>query len=688
LKVLVKDTSENEVSGATVDCTLGATTESETTDSLGIAYLLLLGNKITPSAKEGTQSWDVTASISGASGSTNNVNLPKLLNEADVTIELVKVSITEPIEGSIVYGLVSISGTATGPNPISSVLIQIGSGVGQEATSVATDSNPFSTWTYSWDSTTIASGQDRLITAIASDGQFSDTDLVTVKVGDAPVAPELEIKTPSDGDAIVDYEGSSGTSISGTTKDLNKGSKTLTHSQNITQVIVSIKDKSGIEVFKSTIPFANMKYNDTTEEYTWSTVWPTRQPTDTGDFEYSNGNYTIEVTVHDNTIPSPLSRFRKLDVSLHHIVKPTAKITSITASKNGKYDDEYNPGGIETAKVFKFKSEKGKTEVTIRFDLTGSDDPDSDELYFYLDAGDSTEFKWVEESVIENTYIISESEEKVTKNYRIQIRVRDGDNEQNDQLIYENKDLDNITVIIEFIPADPGLKGPLSGFLPLPLATIESRVLFIIMIILFNVIAALMIQSKFNKIKKRRLAREAAVNVAQHKMKGEEASTSSALQFEDAAPEGDKEVAVAGAAGAMALPTDEEIAAGTEQQLSAAIEQQDAPQLISIDQEEFQSVSQTDTTTEPQIQTPEPIPAQPQPVTQPQVPAAPVAATPATTTTAPPTTAAPAPATAAVPQAQAPTAATTAPSAPAAPPATTTEAVKQQNTTDQTENQQ
>jgi hypothetical protein len=531
LKVNVGDTGGTKIEGANVDCDLTGTKASDTTDSIGSVYFLLLSNKITPTDKEGEQGWSVTASITGASGSHDGkVFLPQLLNEIDVNITLVTVTITQiefdrqkytPIEGMIVYGMVTIHGTAGGPNAIASVTLEIGDDPVKSANDDSLDGNPYSSWSYNWNSTDVI-GQPRRIKATATDGTFSDIDDANVIVGDSPVPPDLKIEAPINEILFKDYEGSSGIAIIGKTWDLNYGSTTLSHSKNVIEVTVSIKNKAGTKVWDAKLSGNNLKFNSTSLEYSWNTVWPTRnQNSITGAFEFPNGEYSIEVTAKDDSVPIGKTTLLKQTLTLHHVVKPTALIKDITATKNAKRVDVYNPDGVDSALVFKFESKKGENEVTIKIDLSDSFDPDNTDLDYYLDAGDGTEFKWVDNSTIENTYITSTPEDKVVINYRLRVKVRDEDNEESDKLIYnveefKSNEVKNLTVIIEFIPEDPPI-----GFGFLPFANWESRILFIVLLIIFNIAASIMIISKFKKINERRKAREAALDVAKAKQQEE-----------------------------------------------------------------------------------------------------------------------------------------------------------------------
>jgi hypothetical protein len=249
-----------------------------------------------------------------------------------------------------------------------------------------------------------------------------------------------------------------------------------------------------------------------------------------------------------------------------------------------------------------------------------------------LDDSEGSIVKWGSEAIIEREYIEKADKKKVIKNYQVIIKVKDVDNEESDTLIYQSDigtfEVTNLTIIIEFIPEDPEPKIIPDGY-NLPLDRFEIQILFIIMLIIFNVAAAMMIISKNKKINERRRAREAALESARKKHIGEEDKKKddiySHLQFEDAAP-GEKQVAMAGAAGAMALPTDEAITASTEEQAAPA--EPDAPQLISVEQPVYESKTTLDSTPGTASPITESLPAPAAPAA-PELPIAPVQALPA-----------------------------------------------------------
>ncbi|WP_455392113.1 hypothetical protein, partial [[Eubacterium] cellulosolvens] len=679
LMVTVEDNSGNKLGEADVEAKLGTETKTGKTDGNGLLILLLLAQTVTSSTQRGLQGWTVKASYSGATASQAAVTLPNRFNEITLIITLITVTIDSitfggkeyPAGDMVVYGVVTVKGSTFGPNTIDSVKIKAGTFIVNADVTDASGSEPKLTkWEYVWDTRTIIDG-DKSIEGIEvkfeATGEDvlkkSDTDYINLTLSQYPKAPVVTVTEPVDNLMYKDSVSSTGLTIKGTVEDPNWDSKQLSHSKDVVEVVVYIKRAGSTEPVLTTILTTEsaLKYDAANHSYTWSTKWPTNARTSGDKFEYPNGEYVIEITAKDNTndnvnptgLTSPAIT-RK--VTLRHIQKPVAGISDITAVENAKRISVYSPTGFDTTKIFKFESEKGATDVKILFDLSTSRDPDSSTILFYLDAGDGKIYKWVNNSLIEHEYIYSVGKEKVTKNYKVIIKVKDLDDAESEKLIYDNNEITNLTIIIDFVPEDPPMAGPLSFIVPLPLAQFEVIIMFIILLIIFNIAAAMMIASKNKNISKRRRAREAAIESARQKQqeqdKGKKDDIYSHIQFEEVAP-GEKHVAVAGAAGAMALPSDESIAAGTEQ-LTATTEPE-APQLISVEQPVYESETTLKatpgTTTEalpaPEAPTPalpaatatpapattpvapQPQPAQPQPQLQAQAQAAPAPTSPA-----------------------------------------------------------
>ena len=575
-------------------------------------------------------------------------------------------------DNMLVYGEVTVEGTTAGPIEIVSVGIKAGTTTGDATDTSGLGTEPFSTWSFLWDTTIdIQEGSKYKLEAIATDKEDnSDIDYLNVTIGQNPKPPVILEDTISPSNNLTgvnrfeDRTTSSGLTIKGNITEPNWDSKLLEHSKLVKEVSIVVKNSDGDSVYPVTLNTESGLKELGNGIYSWSIVWPTRTQTGTG-FEFPNGNYTIEITAKDNTQPLNLiSSKLTRQVTLHHIVKPSAVITAITATKNAKGGDAYSPTGIDTTKIFKFQGDKGKSEVTLKFDLSGSRDPDGQALDYYLDSGDGKTYKWISDSIIEHEYIYS-TEKKVEKNYKIKIKIRDEDNAEDDIPVYGTDDVTNLTVIIEFRPEDPEPTIFPEEY-TLSLSELLIRIFFIILLIVFNIVAVMMIVNKSKKIDKRRRTREAAIDSARLKRMEEGVKQKediySHLQFEDTAAEaGETHVAVSGAAAAMALPSDEQLAAVTDE--PAQIAQPEAPQLVSVEQPVFESSPDyetesgmepaTDTTTAPA----QAVPTQPlaAPATA-AAPALPAATTPVPAPVAPAATApaAPAPAQPAQPAAAAP----------------------------------
>ena len=82
--------------------------------------------------------------------------------------------------------------------------------------------------------------------------------------------------------------------------------------------------------------------------------------------------------------------------------------------------------------------------------------------------------------------------------------------------------LTTLKITIKFLPEDQPQAGLLAFIFSINLSSIEIIIAFIIIIIVLNIAAGSMVYSKFNKIKKRRQAREATLASVRQKETAEE----------------------------------------------------------------------------------------------------------------------------------------------------------------------
>jgi hypothetical protein len=689
LQINVMDNPDggNSIEGATVTI---PGENPDVSDFSGITRFLIPGLHIKKSLKDEdkVKKYTATGTYSGATGMVSDITAAHwdvTMNTYYIYITLVSVSIKSIIVGGttydaedmVVYGTVTIKGTAESSFTITSVEIRVGNKDPVIAIKIS-GNNDWSQWSFDWDSTTYPENSLVKLEAIASTEEFKDSDYINLTVSETPVPPTLTVLSPYDNFIFDQTETESIISIKGTVIDENWDSKLLEHSKEVIAVNINIKNSAGNSVLNSVLNKDNsgLRYIDASHNYNWSFNWDTdaRLVSDTTKFQYGNGNYIIEITAVDDTKPIALvSPVITRNVTLHHIQKPTAVIKEIIAVKNAKFDKVSSPIGFENTKVFKFQSDKGKDNIKIRFDLSSSYDPDNTELKYFVEFGDGSRYDWENNSIAENEYIFASSK-KVIKSYQVIIKVRDTDDAENDRLIYEGTEIYNLTIDLEFRPEDPPPVLPTGEILPLPISRFEIQLIFIILLIVFNIAGAFLILSKYKKINQRRKAREVAMDAARQKKLETGAKKKediySQLEFvSDEGAEGPKHVAVAGAAGAMALPTDEAIAAAATEEAKSA--EPEAPQLISVEQPVYESGTAPTTT--------EAFPAAETTQTQP----------PATTTTTTPAPVTPTPAQVAAPDPGAPAPVTPAPVTPTpAQPATTQPATAQPTQQQQQQKQQ
>lgn len=665
LTVTVQDISGTKLEGVTVTAVSGSGTESGTTSD-GMCRLLLLAYSITKN-NNGRQDWRVSAGLSGATAELpDDVVLENMHNYETIQLTLISIEIDtirykerdyEPVDGMIVYDTVTIIGnTSTFQGNTINVKVQVGSADEVLAKDISA-AKDFSRWSFDWITTALTVNTLYRIKAEAksTDGKFASDEYINLTIGDMPKPPELTVEAPQDNITVNDYSGSTGLSISGTAWDPNWDSVQLALGKDVAEIKIIIKDASGSVVSTGSVKSTSgLKLNETSHSYTWSYKWSTRQIDTQNNFIYPNGVYSIEVSALDDSEPPLESGKITKKINLHHVLIPTAKIKDITVVENAKKID-YEYRDHDYTGIFKFESKKGVDEVKLQFDLSDSYDPDDVELAYYINYGEKggTPLNWENKAISDYIYFGHASEKKIEKQFQVTIKVRDDDNAENEKLLdNDNQEIRNLTIIIEYIPEDPPPEGPLSPIVSLPLARDEVRIMFIILLIIFNIIAAAIIISKYKKINQRRRARDAAVDVSKQKQRDAEKKKKEDIyehiQFEQ--EEGTGRVAVAGAAAASLVPQ-EDLTTTTAEQLAAPAEPE-APQLVSVEQPLFESAptpatgptlpetqpkpTAGDTTTQappaqppvtPQPVHPAPAPVTPQPV-QPTPAAPPVAPAP------------------------------------------------------------
>lgn len=630
LSVGVRDRSEEAfedcqpIVDADVDAKLGSQPEGTgKTNSEGNIQFLLIAYQIKPNKQPEPLIYTVTANKLGVGETIDNVTLPDRINFYQIQLTLVNVKIAgisfrsktyneeELKDGLVVAGIATFIGTAlSGTGEIDSVSWELDSG-GSRAAIDTSALGDWSTWTFPLDTKNLTGNIYVEVTAI--DGPFSSTDGISLTINQdiLPDAPDIEIVTPTDNENVTDDYSNQDLTISGTAFDPDRNSVVLTHSKEIVRVRIIVQDSNGNTVYESewlTLENGKLKFDSKNNSYTWSDSWKTYLTDDTGEWKYPdepepNNKYKIIVIARDNTTPNPLEGSSSVMVSLRHIgLKPSEPpigvIKSIKSKKNAEkagfeFDDIYKNV------VYKFKSTKGANDVVLNIDLSPSYDEDGSEedLRFMVEEYGPSD--WQASSVVQLEFFSAEAKKK---EFTVEVKVRDKWGWENDILeIVTDENADTretinkrtITIVIEFVPKDPPDKGILADLTGVGVNFSNDiiHIIFIILIIVINIIAGVMISSKFKKINKRRKAREAALDTARIKaMEAEDKKKDdiySHIQYVDEEPTaGTGEIAVAGAAAADLSQQD--LGATSIEELAKPAEPE-APQLVSAGTPVFES---------------------------------------------------------------------------------------------------
>ncbi len=634
LQVTVEDHSRQKLPGAAITVKLGSATEGSGTTNAGGQYnFLLLAYQITKSVKndDALQAYTVSASLSGVKETVSNVNLPDQFNQLTVKLALVAVTIDNIIYGGKSYmpvnklevgDLVTLEGNASsGAGAIESVTVDIFKATEKIINKAAAEdiadvgNEAFSRWRYDLDTTQFNNNDVVKIEVTAKTEKFANTANVTLKINQEiiPDPPKVTITdlNISEGKYFTDTENLHFLMLEGTASDDDWKSTILTSSQFVDQIRIIIKNGSGHIVLSEILTLDHNDpevYDQDTGKYTWSFKWETRKwSATTEDYVYPAGVYTIHVRAYDDTKPESLeSDEQTITVELTHTGRapsklPTAVIKSITAGKNVEFVN-YKYDEMTKTAVFKFKSEKGKSDVTINFDLSESydkDGPDDELTYQVKIGGQGISGTWQDSPLIKFE-VFEYVDEKEEISYTMQIKVKDKYDWENKKLqliIDENTGEDvlvnNLTIKIEFIPEDPPYKTPLAEIFSLELHHSEIHILFFILIIVFNLIGIMLITSKFKKISKRSKAREIALRTSKQKQLEESAKKSediySHLEFvDDESDVGSGQVAVAGATAVSQL-SEEELNPTISVDQLAHPDEPEAPKLVSAGQPIFES---------------------------------------------------------------------------------------------------
>jgi hypothetical protein len=360
--------------------------------------------------------------------------------------------------------------------------------------------------------------------------------------------------------------------------------------------------------------------------YKWTYKWKSREwDANNENYTYPDGNYAISVRAYDDTLPKGLiSTEASIRISLEHLGRPpskppTAIINDIIPSEGAKSAGFSYEDGTAT---FRFKGEKGVNDVYLIVDLSKSydiDGPDEEMQYKVEIFNQSGPSSWQDSSSVNINFFQPKLPGMQMKTISVQVKDKWGYENINvevfDERDGETKTVNVLWIEIEFLPEDKPLGGPLSILYPINLSYMEVYILFIIILIVFNLAAAIMIMSKFKKIKKRRRAREVALDGARQKQLAQDEKKKEDLyiQYVEEGPEaGPGEVAVAGASAVAQIPQ-QDFAQPSIEELTAPAEPE-APQLMSVEQPVYESsTAEVDTEAEPSevspVATPTPTPA-------------------------------------------------------------------------------
>jgi len=191
------------------------------------------------------------------------------------------VSITSPTEGTTVSGTVSISGTSNDTDgTVQSVQVKIDTGSWIDATGTTS-------WSYSWDTTTVANGSHTIYARSYDGTNYSNISSVTVVVSNIPPnqPPTVAITSPLNGSTV------SGTvTITGTASD----------DVSVEKVEIRIDDDS---------------WQEATGTTSWTYSWDTTS--------MATGTYNIYARSYDGTNYSDLA---SITVGIFNNHKPTVEI--------------------------------------------------------------------------------------------------------------------------------------------------------------------------------------------------------------------------------------------------------------------------------------------------------------------------------------------------------------------------
>jgi len=522
---------------------------------------------------------------------------------------------------------------------------------------------------------------------------------LTINQDIVPDAPQLTILNPKTGSTVTDKESEDEQTImiSGEVFDPDWDSLKLSSGKEVIEVSLSIKDEEGNTLLQPEKITKNndLIYNDKNHSYSWSFEWLSRKwNKDTEEYEFPEGKYIIHAIAKDDAQFESIEK--TIMITLDHegrvpSKRPTAVIKSFNAGSYGKkVSYEY----METSQSveYKFQSEKGQSDVKLIIDLSESYDEDgskSDLTYRveYKIGSETNVVGWTNSSILTLDYFIYAKEKKEFKSFNVKVQVKDKYDWENNvlQVVDENNDertnVLNLTIIVEYLPEDPPPSGPLSDIIALELHNEIINIVFLILIVIFNILAVLFIVTKYKKINKRRRGREAALDIAKQKKLSEDKSGKddlySHIQYESEET-GRVEVAGASAVAEYSGEVYTETDATLEEELRPV--EPEAPKLVSASGPIYESDKSSEAPAQLQPSQQEPRPALPAATTSAAVtPTATVTASPAAAQPAQPaqpTESIPAPVTATTPT-------TTPPPAPA--PAAAQPAVPQQQKTNEEE---
>ncbi len=627
LKLNILDNTDTELPDATITIYESTTIVGNgISNDLGYDLFLLLGYKLTTANKNKEPvKYSAKATLNNANGENPSFVVDNRVTSVDINITLVSIFITEveiggktytPINGMDVAGIIIIRGTAepSGLGDIESVTIDVYRNneliISNQATDKATNGKAYSSWSFEIDARDTAFFKNNdilLVHAIATDGTFqNDVELnLKIKHDIIPRAPVVIVINPKNDD-IIDDSSAGSITISGTAYDEDRSSTTQIESSVIDEVIINIKNSTGSSVFIEPIKLTaiqGLKYIENNQSYEWTYSWKSREWSSDKLFRFPEGTYSIHVTAKDKTKLTSAERIVTIELvhsGIPPTEPPTAIVKSINPSDNGAKSGQKFESWSDTV-IYYFKSEKGNHEIKLKIDLSESYDYDGNPndpdylRYFASEKSKASSAQWQQSPIVEISIFESEF---VEKKYQLIVKVKDKWNMENKNLlVYDEKTgsvitVLNITLNIEFREEDPPYQTPLAGIISIDLHYIEIHILFIIILIVFDIVAASMIMSKFKKINKRRRAREYALDVAKQKQEEDEKKKKediySHIQFVEDETKTTGRVEVAGAS-ALTPKQIQEFSQPTVDELTKPAEPE-APKLVSMEQPEYESV--------------------------------------------------------------------------------------------------